>query len=439
MDKNLNSLLTNFTNSSTIIDLQPQWFDRAVKISESLHNPSRQFNLYLQALALFSFESWLHLRSPNLGVDIAKSSVFKPELANFLDVTGKVKVENFTVCLIPTLDTIDSEITIPRYVVDIPEFTAHFYVIVEIDEELEFGFIRRFIDYNCLVANKTNYPLDIDWNYAVPANLFSAKMEKLLVNLQCLESDAVTLPNSASDRENKLIDSSTALQQILPEVQTQPLWKKLTWEQAFSTVTNRDLRNWLYQSLSNQNPNFNLYLGDLFKLLTQKAINLSEWVQTQIDKIEQELTWQMLPAPAMRSNFRDINTDNPAASLNNILTQISKATDINIPSNAGRAYQEFTLKTPLRLYAVTWLVSETKKTWSLLLILGGIPNSIPPYGVKLRISDRHSILQEQKLTSDLGVAYLCTKLEATTSEKLLVTITPADGSTEISRLFEFIF
>ena len=75
-------------------------------------------------------------------------------------------------------------------------------------------------------------------------------------------------------------------------------------------------------------------------------------------------------------------------------------------------------------------------------MLLGVPpkiNSIPPYGVKFRISDRHTILQEQELTSDLGVAYLCTKLEATAEEKLLVTIIPPDGSTEISRLFEFIF
>ena len=290
-----------------------------------------------------------------------------------------------------------------------------------------------------MVSQKNNYPLDLDWNYAIPSGLFTAKMEKLLVNLQCLEPDAVTLPNIASDRENKLIESQTILQQILPEIKTQPLWKKLTWERAVITVTNPDLRHWLYQSLINNNPNLNLHLKDLFELLTQKAINLGEWIQHQVNEIEEELTWQMLSSPAMSPSFRDINIDNPAAILNNILTQISEVTDINIPSNAGRAYQEFSLTIPLRLYAVTWLVSETEKTWSLLLILGGTPNSIPPYGVKLRISDRYSILQEQELTSDLGVAYLCTKLQATASEKLLVTITPPDGSTEIARLFEFIF
>ncbi|MDJ0535236.1 MAG: DUF1822 family protein [Xenococcaceae cyanobacterium MO_207.B15] len=439
MNSNFNHLLTDFTNSSTMIELQPQWLDRALTISENLHNPSRQFNLYLQALALFSFESWIHAREPNLAINIATSSVFKPELANIIDVICNLQVGDFKVCLIPTLDYSDSEITIPRYVIDIPEFVAHFYVIVEIDEELELGFIRGFVDFERLVANQTNYPLDIDWNYALSSSLFESKTEKLLVNLQCLEPNSITLLNQDSSGSNNLIESQTTLLQILPEVQTQPLWKKLTWEQAVITVTNADLRNWLYQSLTNNNPNFNLHLGDLFKILSQQTINLREWIQNQIEELEQELTWQMLPAPAMLSNFRDINTDNPAASLNNILAQISEVTDINIPSNAGRAYQEFVGETPLRLYAVTWLVSETEKTWSLLLILGGTPNSIPPYGVKLRISDRHTILQEQELTSDLGVAYLCTKLQATAEEKLLVTITPPDGSTEISRLFEFSF
>ena len=437
MNTNFDNILTDFTNSSAIIELQPQWLERALTIGDNLHNQSRQFNLYLQALALFSFEYWIHSREPNLAINLANSSVFKPELANIVDAICNLQVGDFKICLIPTVDLSDSEIIIPRYVVDIPEFVAHFYVIVEIDEELELGFIRGFIDYNHLIVNKSNYPLDIDWNYAVPSILFESKIEKLLVNIQCLEPSGITLPNIDREQENKLINSQTTLQKILPEVKTQPLWKKLTWEQAFLTVTNPDLRNWLYQSLTHNNPSFNLYLGDLFKILTQQTINLRDWIQNQIDELEQELTWQMLPAPAMLSNFR--NTDNPAASLNDILAQISKVTDINIPSNAGRAYQQFADITPLRLYAVTWLISETEKTWSLLLILGGTPNSIPPYGVKLRISDRNIILQEQELTSDLGVAYLCTKLQATAEEKLLVTITPPDRSTEISRLFEFSF
>ncbi|MDJ0687219.1 MAG: DUF1822 family protein [Xenococcaceae cyanobacterium MO_188.B32] len=439
MNTGLNNLLTDFINSSAIVELQPQWLDRALTISENSSNYSRQFNLYLQALALFSFESWLQVREPNLAIALADSSIFKPELANIIDVICDLQVGDFKVCLIPIISDSEPEITIPRYVVDLPEFTAHFYVIVEIDEELELSFIKKFIDRDRLIANKPNYPLDIDWNYAVPTSLFESRIEKLLVNLQCLEPQGISLPALNSDRDNILVEDRTKLQQILPEVKTQPLWKKLTWEQAVATVTNPDLCNWVYQSLNNNNPHFNLHLKDLFNLLTQQAINLREWIQTQINEIEQELTWQMLPAPAMSSSFRDISTDNPAARLDNILTQISNVTNINIPSNAGRAYQEFALETPLRLYAVTWLISETEKTWSLLLILGGNPNNIPPYGVKLRISDRHSILQEQELTSDLGVAYLCTKLEATAEEKLLVTIIPPDGSPEISRLFEFSF
>ena len=170
MNTNLNNLLTDFTNSSTIIELQPQWFDRALEISENLHNQSRQFNLYLQALALFSFESWIGLREPNLILNKTESSVLKPDLANILDVTCNVEIGNFKVCLIPTIDALDSEILIPRYVVDIPEFTAHFYVLVEIEEELELSLIRGFLELDRLIANKQIFSLDIDWNYAVPSN-----------------------------------------------------------------------------------------------------------------------------------------------------------------------------------------------------------------------------------------------------------------------------
>ena len=134
------------------------------------------------------------MREPNLVINTTVSSVFKPELANIIDVTCNVEIGNFKVCLIPTIYALDSEIIIPRYVVDIPELTAHFYVIVEIDEELELGFIRGFLDLNRLVDNKTNFPLDIDCNYAVPSNLLESKTEKLLVNLQCLEPNTITFP-----------------------------------------------------------------------------------------------------------------------------------------------------------------------------------------------------------------------------------------------------
>ena len=434
---NPNNLLSNFLASSSVIDLQPSWIERALNIGKTSHNSQRQFNLYLQALSLFAFESWLSGREPNLLVNLAEASIFKPEISNIVDAVCNVQVGDFRVCLIPTLDARETEVFISRYVIDIPEFTAHFYVLVEIDEDIEICSIKGFINYNDLSQYYSNYPLERDWNYAVPSRLFDSQIEKLLVNLQCLEADAITLP--VTDSNYNLINLQTELQQILPEIKSQPLWKKLTWSQARVVVTNPHLRNWLYESLSYNNAQFNVYLKDLFKLLTQQVINLRDWIQTQVADIESELTWQMLPATVMSPTLRDSNIDNTAVQLDNILTQISNQLNLNIPSNAGRAYQEFALETPLRLYAVTWLISEAEKTWGLLLILGSTPNNIPPYGVKLRISDRNNIIQEQELTSDSDGAYICTYLEAGANDQLLVTITSPDGNTEISRWFEFRF
>ena len=437
MNTNIDNLSADFSVNNTMIDLEQEWLDRALAIGKNSHNITRKFNWYLQALALFTFESWLSIREPTLNINLAEASIFKSEIANILDVVCHVWVGDFCLCIIPSLDAGEPEVTIPRYVIDIPEFTAHFYVLVEVDEELETGLIKGFIDYNRLSDYKSRYFLDKDWNYAVPSTLWELNIAKLLVNLQCLDSNAITLP--ASNSQQNSLDLHPELQQILPEVESQPLWKKLTWSQAVATVTNPELRNWLYHSLTNNNYRSNVYLKDLFKLLTQQAINLRDWIQTQLEYLEPELTWQMLPTNMMLAQMRNTNSDNPAVSLDNILTQISNNLNLNIPSNAGRAYQEFDLETPLRLYAVTWLISETEKTWGLLLILGSTPNNIPPYGVKLRVSDRSNIIQEQELTSASGGAYLCTHLEATAEDKLLVTITPPDGSPEISRLFEFRF
>ena len=432
----MNNLLRDFSDSSAAIDLEPQWIERALSIGQNSNNFTRKFNLYLQTLTLFCFESWLSTREPSLSVHVADASIFKTELANILDVVWNFQVGDFKVCLIPTLDASEAEITIPRYVIDIPEFTANFYVLVEIDEDLEIGSIKGFIDYNHLSDYKNYYTLESDWNYAVPLKLFESKTEKLLLNLQCLDAEAITIPEANSDYN--IIDLQSELRQILPQVNNQLLWKTLTWSQAKIIITNQELRNWLYQSLTNNNSQFNVYLGDLLKLLSQQAINLRDWIQTQLNYLEPEITWQMLPANAMLTSLRD-NNDNPSIVLDNILNQISNRLNINIPDNAGRAYQEFDLEIPLRLYAVTWLISETEQTWGLLLIVGGTPNNIPPYGVKLRVSDRNSIIQEQELTSNSGGAYLCTHLEAGAEDKLLVTITPPNDNPEISRLFEFRF
>ena len=446
--------LTNFTNDfvefeelpETII-LEPEQCDKALELSKQVGYETRQWQIYFQALALLSFEEWLRKREPELIILQEQCSVLQPQYANVIDAVCNLKVGNFTVCLLPTLSFVDEDVTIPRAAVDLPEFMAHFYVAIGLDDELDVAAIRGFIRHDQLVNYCSKLQPEADWNYHLPLVWFNGENDELLLYLQCLDSIAIPLPEIPRNRQAALARMQTALLKVLPQLHNQPLWQVLTWEQGVAVLTTPDLLKWLYQSLTENTAAISNHLSDLLQILTQQSVNVRRWLHNQMDEVMQELSWEVLAVPSPLRGIEAIqelpvqlplrrSEQNPSQDLEAILAEINRTHELGIPASAGRAYRDLTLGVRLRLYAVIWSLLDNDG-WRLLLILKAIAGNEIPYSIRLRVSDRTEVLAEESLQFAGIDGYVFTQVEGGYEDKFLATITSVTGETQTLPPFEF--
>ena len=428
------------------IDLSSEVIQEAVELSTQILNEERQWQTYLNVLALGSFQHWLGSRAPELTINRDQCSVLKPATANAIEAACNLKVNGFNICLIATGSLSDEEVTLPRAVVDLPEFVPHFYVLVEVQEEQETALIRGFLSYEQLVNRRAtvNLQAEEDWTYQLPLTWFEGSQDRLLLYLRCLEPTAIALPSSSSDRTTVLSPRiHTELKALLPQLQSpeRPLWQVLTWEQGAAVLSRPELLNWLYQvqrqtvepqprviaSLQN-------HLADILQLLTQPTVNVGRWLWDELGDFAQELSWVMLPSFAPEA----IRLRSPVEEFKAIVTQL-EGTGVEIPYEARGAYQDLRLAgMPLRLYAVTWpLVSDSSSQWTLLLVLGATPGTSLPPGLKIRVSDQTSVLVEQLLDAEQLGSYFFTRVVGTWDEKFIVTVSLRPGIEQTLPPFSF--
>jgi hypothetical protein len=413
---------------TTAINLDTEQINQAVENSLKIKNQSQQWQTYINTLALLAFKEWLTERADSLTVNEDKCTVFQPAIANVIPAVANLQVGKFKVCLLTNDSLSDDEIVVPRAVVDLPEYIAHFYVLIEVLEEQETAIVFGFLSYQQLIKKQTvaNLQPEADWTYQIPVSWFEQKPDDLLLYLRCLEANAIILPTINNQRTQILASMQNELMALLPQLQLPniELWQVLTWEQGSAVITNIELLNWL-DNLQQQGHNYSLQnsLKDLFKLLTQPAINVGRWLWDELDELAQELSWQLLPiiapAPVMRSPVEEFQ----------VITNQLQSRGLEISSQARGAYHDLLLAgIPLRLYAVTWtILSESDPLWTLLLVLGTSAQNTLPGHLKLRVSDQTSILVEQGINQEQGDSYLFTRVVGNWDEKFLVSVSLVDG------------
>jgi hypothetical protein len=436
----MNNLSDNLTNNHqpmslefevlpiNAINLDAEQISEAVENSLEIKNQAQQWQTYINTLALLAFKEWLTERADSLTVNEDKCTVFQPAIANVIPAVANLQVGKFKLCLLTNDSLNDDEIVVPRAVVDLPEYIAHFYVLIEVLEEQETAIVSGFLSYQQLIEKQTaaNLQPETDWTYQMPVSWFAQEPDYLLLNLRCLEANAITLPATNNQRTQSLVSMQNELMALLPQLQLPnvELWQVLTWEQGSAVITHIELLNWL-DNLQQQGHNYSLQnsLKDLFKLLTQPAINVGRWLWDELDELAEELSWQLLPniapARAMRSPVEEFQ----------VITNQLQSRGLEIPSQARGAYHDLLLAGfPLRLYAVTWpILSESDPSWTLLLVLGTSAQNTLPGHLKLRVSDQTSILIEQGINQEQGDSYLFTCVVGNWDEKFLVSVSLVDG------------
>jgi hypothetical protein len=420
--------------------LSQSQINQAIELSGQIKDESKQWQTYLNALSLSAFETWLDFRSSSFNINRDQCTVLQPALANLIPTVANLKVGEFKICLITTGSFLSEQVDISRVVVDLPEYIPHFYVLVEVLEEEEQAVIQGFLSYKELSSRqqRVNLQPDSDWTYSIPLTWFCNEADRLLLYLRCLEPAAIALPTIPTNRAENLELVKEELIRILPQLRTKDIREVLTWEQASAVLTNPELIDWIYH-LQTQNIEENLqettlqkHLSDIFKLITQPAINVGRWLWDELDTLA-EGTWNLLPniapQPVMRSPVEEFTV---------ISSQLQQK-GLKIPVQARGAYQDLSLAgVPLRLYAVTWhLLSESEpNSWTLLLILGTPALESLPHNLKLRVSDQTCVLVEQEVNSELGNSYLFTRVVGNFDEKFLVSVNLGDG-VEITLPFAF--
>ena len=440
--------------STSSISLSNQHINRAIELTHPLRDESRKWYTYLNALALFGFESWLEERGEDFGVRSENCSIFHPEIANTIEAVCNLEVNQFKVCLIAVGSLFDEVVSVPQAVLDLPEYAAQFYVLVEVQEELETVVVSGFISYQNLIAAKANANLepDGDWTYQVPLQWFEPETDRLLLYFRCLEPAAIPLPETPT-RQTLLSTQQSQLKTILPQLQTQnqqsnlQLWDLLNWEQGIAILTHPELLRWVYRaqnssvldsqvSQSESIENQTNYLFDLLKLLSEPAMNLGRWLRDELDSLAGELSWVLIPEFSAATAMRSLRW---ASEEFESIVQELKRNGEEIPDRAKGGYRDLQLaETSLRLYALTWeLDSDTVREWKLLLILGtpsqiGLPNEI-----RLRVSDATGILVEKGLNPDDDYSYIFTAVIGSLEEQFLVTVSSGSETQETLPPFGF--
>ncbi len=437
-----NPVLLDFeTCSEEAITFSSEAINEAIKLSTQIPNEQRQWQRYLNALAFFGIKKWLEERASEITFNQEECSLFQPAFSNLIEGVFNLNINDFKVCLIAQGSLTDEEVTLPRAVIDLPEFIAHFYLLVEVQEEQETASVRGFLSYNQLQnrRKKVDLKADEDWTYQLPFTWFDEDPDRLLLALRCLEPSAIPLP-VIPNRLKQLTQMRLQLEAILPQLKSPEfqLWQVLKWEQATVVLTSPVLLNWLYelQTQTPLEPNTNPthYLSDLLHLLTQNAMNVGRWLSDELDELAKELSWQLLPSFAPAVALRS-----PSEEFEAIINELQH-NSVDIPLEAARgAYRNLRLAgIPLRLYALTWpLVSESIPEWTLLLILGTPSQTSLPPGLKLRISDQTGILVEQVLETDHHYPYFFTSVVGTWDEKFIATISLGSGIEETLPPFSF--
>ncbi|HEY9603515.1 MAG TPA: DUF1822 family protein [Allocoleopsis sp.] len=424
--------MTNVTQSMDlrrlypeVVWLEPEHFDRASQISDRVTGEIHQWQCYLNVLALLGFVQWLGERVSDLTIDWHHCSVLQPQYANLIEAVCHLKVSEFNLCLIATDNSDEELVSVPRAAIDLPEFIAHFYVIVEVQEEQEQAIVRGLLRYDQLdrYRQSVNLRAKPDWSYQLPLSLFDTEPNHLLFSLRFLEPTSIALPVVAMHASTQLFLTQAELETLLSNLQSphRHLWQSLTWEQGAIILTCPELLDLLYQwqTQTLRTVSLSIRIKEVLTLLAAKAINAARWLQGEMDEVATSLgLFFTAPTPVFRTSPQ----------FEAAIAQL-KQQGMDIPLQAGRTYQDINLDgSMLRLCALTW--SDTSglpsPKWSLLLILGTQMGEPLPDELKLQVSKLSGILREAM--SELDDQFLFAHVEGDWGEKFVVTIMPKDGS-----------
>lgn len=424
--------------SAQTITLSMDHLDRARTLSQAVR-PPEQWQAYQNAIALFGVQQWLAERGIDISSTIEQCSVYGGAIAGLLNGVCSLPVNDFNLCLLPMGSLTDEWISVPRASLELSHYVPHCFVGVDVREELNQVTVWGSLRFDTLQTHlqTTGIETDANWTYRIPQQWFNPDPNALLLSLRCLESSAiaptVVIPPPSFNRP--VIDANIPV--LRPRLQSspRPLWKLLNWNQVAPLLAESTLADSL--------------LGTANEESTNRAMNLGQWLQGQLDGLAQSLNWTLLPpvVGAMRGTGSRSPMRSSVEQFEDVINTLERQ-GVAIPAQARGGYLDIPFGTEqVRLYVVTWdsaalsldrpgLASpalggferespspenETPQ-WSLLTVLGPSPEQPLPNLMSLQIRDEHEVLDSQTLALSTVDTYLYSQVQGDINELFWVTI-----------------
>ncbi|MEO1402948.1 MAG: DUF1822 family protein [Cyanobacteria bacterium J06635_1] len=427
--------LTDWRDQQTeVIALEPENFDRAVELSAVAIGEARQWQVYLQALAYAGFADWLCDRMPRHPLTHSRYTLENPPYVNSLPAVCNLEIQGFKLCLLVIDHPLADTVSVPRAVLELPEFHAHFYVLVEVQEELAQVFIRGFASHAQLLTYYPTADIHPDWTYAFPIELWALDPDRLLLQLELYTPPSLTSLSPSAPSASPAPLSLNTLQPLLQSLYpTRPLWETCPWSQGRYLLAHPPLLQLIYQAQLSPLPALTLKLQETLALVSQPAVNVAQWFDNRLDDLAQSLAIYLPPqvTPAFRSIDR----------FERAITSL-RDQGMAIPEESAHAYQDIDWQgLPLRLCTLIWLSSDHGPEdhgpdhWSMLILVGMQTNAALPDDLTLRISKPTELVCEA--TTELEDPFLYAQVDGQPSDRFLVTLVLPEGPAWLSSPYQF--
>lgn len=354
-------------SQSATVDLSATDIDWAIQVCQHLPPGHRQWQGYLQAIAVKGLTHWLATSDLEVFAEVAAD----PSLATGINC----RMGDFRVYLIAQGSLSDEVIEIPQVTVDATGKAVHLYILATVQDETDQVTILRGLRRDRLLAylQQSELIVDEDGLYALPVNCFDSSPEQILLWLNCLAPET-------------LMTASTSTPALAQPLQTE-------------IAPQRDA----------------------------KPINVGRWLSGQLDAVAEQLAWTFMPPLATAHALMADQT--PEAQLESILAEIEPS--VTVPDGVKGAYTDCqTMGQPFRLYTLVWPVLTTDvPEWSLLLVLGPGEAGQLPTGMQLLVGDQETVLAQQVLTAEVGSSYLYAQVFGTWDETFIATVQLPNGAT----------
>jgi hypothetical protein len=188
------------------ISLTEAQIAEAVRVSDRIIDRELQWQVYMNALAVAGFTSWVQERDDELKVE--RVGVTSPLENRVCTCAPKIpaaylRIGGFKVCVMAKGALDGDYVNISQAIVNNPADPPHFYIIVEVLEEMAQALMYGFIRCDRLQQYLQAEPLETfsDGTCDLPIGWLNLEFDELLSYLRCFNPNAIPIKQVAGENQ----------------------------------------------------------------------------------------------------------------------------------------------------------------------------------------------------------------------------------------------